>query len=219
MRFRARILPELPSKTEALVGQSEPLQVRNKHHVHNRIIKPPFPSNCQLALFGLGCFWGAERIFWGLKGVYTTAVGYSGGFTPNPSYEEVCSGLTGHAEVVQVVFQSDQIDYLTLLSTFWEAHDPTQSMRQGNDIGTQYRSSIFTWDDEQTEIAMETKKQYQEVLTLAGKSSITTEITQAHAFYYAEDLHQQYLSKNPGGYCGLSATGINFQKKLTCVRT
>ena len=219
MLLRTKIFPKLPSKTQALVGRPEPLQVRNRHHVHGRIIKPPFPSNCQLALFGLGCFWGAERTFWELKGVYTTAVGYSGGFTPNPTYEEVCSGLTGHAEVVQVVYQSDQIDYLTLLSTFWEAHDPTQGMRQGNDVGTQYRSSIFTSDDEQTEIAIETKKQYQKILTLAEKSSITTDIAEAHAFYYAEDPHQQYLSKNPRGYCGLAATGLSFQDKPACLAT
>jgi peptide-methionine (S)-S-oxide reductase len=163
-----------------------------------------------LALFGLGCFWGAEQIFWQLDGVYTTAVGYSGGITPNATYEEVCSGLTGHTEVVQVVYEPTDIDYLTLLCAFWESHDPTQGMRQGNDIGTQYRSGIYTLDPKQTQLALESKKSYEKTLATAGRSAITTEITAATTFYYAEDYHQQYLSKNPGGYCGLSGTGIRF---------
>ena len=201
---------------EALRGRHEALQVSNSHHVHQRVIKRPFPDTSRLSLFGLGCFWGAERVFWKLNGVYTTAVGYSGGFTPNPTYEEVCSGLTGHTEVVQVVFEPTQISYLTLLSVFWEAHNPTQGMRQGNDVGTQYRSSIYTWDEEQAEMAIKTKKQYEEILTIAGKSSITTEIKKATVFYYAEDPHQQYLSKNPSGYCGLGGTGLSFEDKKSC---
>jgi len=201
---------KLPSIAQALGGRSQPLKITNSHHIHQRVIEPPFPKNFKIALFGLGCFWGAERVFWQLAGVYTTAVGYSGGITPNPTYEEVCSGLTGHAEVVQVVFDPMQIGYLTLLSTFWEAHDPTQGMCQGNDVGTQYRSCIYTTDEEQAELAIKTKKRYEAILMATKRSPITTEIAKATIFYYAEDPHQQYLSKNPTGYCGLSSTGINF---------
>ncbi|MBL11034.1 MAG: peptide-methionine (S)-S-oxide reductase [Acidiferrobacteraceae bacterium] len=205
--------PNLPSKGKALQGRNEPICINNLHHVHQRTIKAPFPSKYQLALFGLGCFWGAEQVFWTKKGVYTTAVGYAGGYTPNPTYEEVCSGLTGHAEVVLVVFNPSKINYLTLLKTFWEGHDPTQGMRQQNDIGTQYRSCIYTYNKEQEELATNTKEHYNEILVASDKSKITTEIKEANAFYYAEDNHQQYLSKNPGGYCGLGSTGLCLDAK------
>jgi peptide-methionine (S)-S-oxide reductase len=210
MRFRTNFLPELPSKAEALPGRSQVLVVTNVHHVHRRAIQPPFPPNCRVALFGLGCFWGAEKVFWQLRGVYSTAVGYSGGLTPNPTYEEVCSGLTGHNEVVQVVYEPTNIDYLALLSAFWESHDPTQGMRQGNDMGTQYRSSIYTLDSDQAQLATESKRHYEKTLTSQGYSIITTKITPVTTFYYAEDYHQQYLSKNPAGYCGLGGTGVRF---------
>lgn len=203
----------LPSKEKALQGRNEPLCVNNLHHVHQRTIKPPFPKECQLALFGLGCFWGAERIFWIKDGVYTTAVGYAGGYTPNPTYEEVCSGLTGHAEVVLIVFDPTKINYLTLLKTFWEGHDPTQGMQQQNDIGTQYRSCIYTYNEAQKKLATNTKNRYGEILTASNKLDITTEIKEANTFYYAEDHHQQYLSKNPGGYCGLGSTGFCLEMK------
>jgi peptide-methionine (S)-S-oxide reductase len=210
MRFQTDFPLQIPSATEALPGRSQALRVTNAHHVHQRTIQPPFPPDCRKALFGLGCFWGAEQIFWQLDGVHTTAVGYSGGMTPNPTYEEVCSGLTGHSEVVQVVYKPAQIDYLSLLCVFWEAHDPTQGMRQGHDIGTQYRSSIYTLDSDQAQVATESKQHYGKSLAATGRSGITTEIAAATAFYYAEDYHQQYLSKNPAGYCGLSSTGVRF---------
>ena len=210
MFFETKTKFELPSASEALPGRTQSMPIANVHYVHQRPVQPPFPSDCQLALFGLGCFWGAEQVFWQLGGVYTTAVGYSGGITPNPTYEEVCSGLTGHSEVVQVVYDPTQIDYLTLLCVFWEAHDPTQGMRQGNDIGTQYRSSIFTLNPNQVQLATESKRQYGESLAATGRPAITTEVAAATAFYYAEDYHQQYLSKNPGGYCGLDGTGVPF---------
>jgi peptide-methionine (S)-S-oxide reductase len=198
------------STTQALAGRSQALVVTNMHHVHGHKIQPPFPPDCREALFGLGCFWGAEKLFWQLDGVYTTAVGYSGGITPNPNYEEVCSGMTGHNEVVLVVYEPTEIDYLALLCVFWEAHDPTQGMRQGNDIGTQYRSSIYTLDLDQAQRATESKQHYGKILAATGHPVITTEITAATAFYYAEDYHQQYLSKNPAGYCGLRGTGVRF---------
>ncbi len=200
----------MPSAAQALPGRSQALVVTDVHHAHRRRIQPPFPPDCRQALFGLGCFWGAEKIFWQLDGVYTTAVGYSGGMTPNPTYEEVCSGLTGHSEIVQVVYEPTHIDYLALLCAFWEAHDPTQGMRQGNDIGTQYRSSIYTLDSDQMQLATESKQHYAKTLAATRCSAITTEIATATPFYYAEDYHQQYLSKNPAGYCGLGGTGVRF---------
>jgi peptide-methionine (S)-S-oxide reductase len=210
MFFETKTKFELPSASEALPGRTQSMPIANVHYVHQRPVQPPFPSDCQLALFGLGCFWGAEQVFWRLDGVYTTAVGYSGGITPNPTYEEVCSGLTGHNEVVQVVYQPKKIDYRTLLKVFWETHDPTQGMRQGNDIGTQYRSNIYTLDPQQAELAVESMDIYGKALAAAGQSSITTKICAATTFYFAEDDHQQYLAKNPGGYCGLRKTGVRF---------
>jgi peptide-methionine (S)-S-oxide reductase len=172
-------------------------------------MKPPFPEGCQQAVFGMGCFWGVERMFWKLDGVYTTAAGYAAGFTPNPTYQEVCSGQTGHNEVVLVVFDPEVISYEALLKVFWEGHDPTQGMRQGNDLGTQYRSGIYTFSDAQQTAALASKEAFQPVLTQAGYGDITTEIQPAGPFYYAEDYHQQYLAKNPGGYCGLGGTGVS----------
>ncbi len=198
----------MPDPADALPGRPAPLVIRDRHFVLGTTLLPPFPAHCQLALFGLGCFWGAERKFWQLDGVYTTAVGYTGGLTPNPLYEEVCSGMTGHNEVVRVVFDPEQVDYETLLRVFWEAHDPTQGMRQGNDVGTQYRSGIYTSDATQQAQAEASAARYQTGLTAAGYPAITTEITSAPEFYYAEDYHQQYLAKNPGGYCGLGGTGV-----------
>lgn len=200
----------LPTAGEALPGRETPMQLNNRHFITGQVIQPPFPDAMQLALFGLGCFWGAERKFWLLDGVFTTSVGYAGGLTPNPSYQEVCSGLTGHNEVVRVVYDPAQIDYSDLLKVFWESHDPTQGMRQGNDVGTQYRSGIYTYSDEQYEKAMESKKHYQACLSKAGKPEITTEILKAPTYYYAEEYHQQYLAKNPNGYCGLGGTGISY---------
>ena len=186
------------------------MQVSPKHYVNGNTISPPFPDNTQMAMFGLGCFWGAEKCFWQLPGVYSTAVGYSAGLTPNASYEEVCSGMTGHNEVVRVIFNPDEISFQQLLATFWQAHNPTQGMRQGNDRGTQYRSGIYVYSDEQQKLAEESKQQYQQALTDAGYGVITTEIISAREFYYAEDYHQQYLAKNPGGYCGLGGVGVQY---------
>ncbi|HZT02175.1 MAG TPA: peptide-methionine (S)-S-oxide reductase MsrA [Steroidobacteraceae bacterium] len=199
----------MPAAAEALAGRSTPLEVPQTHYVNGHRIVPPFPAGLRGAVFGLGCFWGAERLFWQLPGVYSTAVGYAGGFTPNPTYEEVCSGLTGHVEVVRVIYDPEKIDYEDLLRAFWESHDPTQGMRQQNDIGTQYRSVIHVSDADQRQLAEESKHAYQERLVAAGKGVITTEIHDAARFYYAEDYHQQYLAKNPGGYCGLKGTGIS----------
>lgn len=179
------------------------------HAVNNRPIVPPFPSGTEVALFGLGCFWGAEKVFWVMPGVHVTAVGYAGGFTPYPAYEEVCSGLTGHNEVVQVVFTPEILPYEQLLKVFFEAHDPTQGMRQGNDIGTQYRSGIYVANDSQERVAVDALNRYQTALSLSGYSAVTTEILPAPEFYFAEPYHQQYLAKNPGGYCGLGGTGVN----------
>ncbi|QLF92630.1 peptide-methionine (S)-S-oxide reductase MsrA [Pseudomonas sp. ABC1] len=198
----------LPSAEQALPGRAEAISVHNTHAVTGNALLPPFPEGLQLAVFGLGCFWGAERLFWQQEGVWSTAVGYAGGHTPNPSYEEVCSGLTAHAEVVQVVFDPRQIDYQSLLRTFWEAHNPTQGMRQGNDQGTQYRSVIFYQDSEQQRQAEASRQRYQAELSKAGLGDITTEIAELPPFYYAEDYHQQYLAKNPNGYCGLQGTGL-----------
>lgn len=198
----------MPSADEALPGRDEEMPVTNRHFVNGHPIKPPFPENLEMAMFGLGCFWGAERKFWETNGVYTTAVGYAGGHTPNPTYHEVCTGRTGHNEVVRVIYDPATVSYAELLKVFWEAHDPTQGMRQGNDVGTQYRSGIYTYTREQQEIAEKSLQAYQEALNESGMGKITTEIISAPEFYYAEDYHQQYLAKNPGGYCGLGGTGV-----------
>lgn len=200
--------PHMPMPEEALSGRVEAMSVPERHFVNGNRIVPPFPDGFALALFGMGCFWGAERRFWQLPGVYSTAVGYAGGHTPNPTYREVCSGMTGHTEVVRVVFDPAVIDYETLLRVFWESHDPTQGMRQGNDVGTQYRSAIYATDATQQQAAQASRDHYQAQLSAAGRGAITTEIAAAPAFYYAEDYHQQYLAKNPGGYCGLGGTGV-----------
>ncbi len=201
---------EMIDPEEALPGRDRPLEVSETHYVTGRRIVPPFPANTRRALFAMGCFWGAERLFWELPGVYSTAVGYSGGHTQNPLYEEVCSGRTGHAEVVLVVYEPERISYETLLKHFWESHDPTQGMRQGADVGTQYRSGIYTYDNEQRDAALASLAAYQQRLTAAGRGRITTEIRDAGPFYYAEDYHQQYLAKNPGGYCGLGGCGVSY---------
>ncbi len=198
----------LPSADEALPGRSTAISVVNKHHVHGRPIKEPFDATLESIVFGLGCFWGAERKFWQIPEVYTTAVGYAQGFTPNPSYEEVCSGLTGHNEVVLVVFDPKNIALSSLLKTFWESHDPTQGMRQGNDRGTQYRSGIYATRQDQLEQIEKSLAVYQSALSNEGKGQITSEVGLLDTFYYAEDYHQQYLSKNPQGYCGLGGTGV-----------
>lgn len=199
----------LPSAEQALPGRDSVMPLENRHFVHGNPLQPPFPEGLQQALFGLGCFWGAERKFWQLDGVYTTAVGYAAGHTPNPTYQEVCTGMTGHNEVVFVVFNPQQLSYTDLLKVFWEAHDPTQGMRQGNDIGTQYRSGIYTYSTQQHREAQASLHNYQTALQAAGYSAISTEILSAPTFYYAEDYHQQYLSKNPAGYCGLGGTGVS----------
>ncbi|WP_407177599.1 peptide-methionine (S)-S-oxide reductase MsrA [Bradyrhizobium sp. STM 3562] len=200
----------LPSAAEALPGRAAAIPTATTHFVNGERLKPPYPAGLEQAMFGLGCFWGAERKFWELgDGVHVTAVGYAGGYTPNPTYEEVCSGRTGHAEVVLVVFDPKKISYEQLLKTFWESHDPTQGMRQGNDIGTQYRSAIYTFDDAQRKAAEASKAAYQGALSAKGLGAITTEIAPAGEFYFAEDYHQQYLAKNPAGYCGLGGTGVS----------
>lgn len=206
------IAPEkvsIPSAETALPGRAEKLQVADRHVVTGNPMTGPFPDNLETAVFGMGCFWGAERLFWKQDGVYTTAAGYAGGYTENPTYREVCSGMTGHAEVVQVVYDPAVISYQTLLRLFWENHDPTQGMRQGNDIGTQYRSVIYTLNNTQKEAAETSRKQYLDALKSAGRNAITTEIKDAPPFFFAEDFHQQYLHKNPDGYCGLGGTGIS----------
>jgi peptide-methionine (S)-S-oxide reductase len=200
----------LPGQDEALPGRASPLPISGKHFVNGTAIKQPAVGGLEEAVFGLGCFWGAERMFWQIPGVVTTAVGYAGGFTPNASYEEVCSGRTGHAEVVRVVFDPKKVSYETLLKTFWESHDPTQGMRQGNDVGTQYRSAIYYTTEAQKKVAEASKLAYQAALTKAHRAAITTEILDAPQFFYAEEYHQQYLAKNPGGYCGLSGCGVNY---------
>jgi peptide-methionine (S)-S-oxide reductase len=199
----------LVDASSALPGRTEEMPVAAKHEVLGTPLKGPFPEGIETAIFGLGCFWGAEKIFWELPGVYTTAVGYSGGFTPNPTYEEVCSGSTGHAEVVLVAFDPAKISYEELLRHFWEGHDPTQGMRQGNDVGTQYRSAIYWSDDAQRAAAEASRDMYSAQLKANGHGEITTDIAKAGPFYYAEDYHQQYLHKNPGGYCGLGGTGVS----------
>lgn len=195
---------------EALKGRNESLmdKIGNKHEVNGNPLKPPFPEKMQMAIFGMGCFWGAEKKFWHVHGVHSTQVGYAAGYTPNPTYKEVCSGQTGHNEVVRVVYDPDQVKFEKILTVFWENHDPTQGMRQGNDSGTQYRSGIYYYTEEQKDSALATKEAMQEGLTAKGYPAITTEIIPAPEFYYAEDYHQQYLAKNPGGYCGLGGTGV-----------
>lgn len=211
MVLRSRILTEklaLPTAEQALPGRSTSLPVPAQHYVNGNALQGPFPAGLQQAIFALGCFWGAERRFWQQPGVWSTAVGYAGGLTPNPTYEEVCSGLTGHTEVVLVVFDPQQTSYQALLKVFWEAHNPTQGMRQGNDIGTQYRSAIYTLDAAQQAAAEASREAFQQALDQAGLGPITSEIVPAGPFYYAEAYHQQYLAKNPGGYCGLGGTGV-----------
>ena len=201
----------MPAATDALPGRSTPLEVPPTHYVNGHRAVPPYPAGLREAIFGLGCFWGAERLFWQLPGVYSTAVGYAGGFTPNPTYEEVCTGLTGHAEVVRVIYDPEKIGYEELLEAFWESHDPTQGMRQGNDVGTQYRSVIYATDAEQHQAAELSRRAYQARLAAAGHGEITTEIRAAPRFYYAEDYHQQYLAKNPDGYCPDHSCGVTFK--------
>lgn len=198
----------LPDPEDALDGRDEPLETPDRHFVFDTSLKPPFPNHTRMAMFGMGCFWGAERLFWKLDGIYSTQVGYAGGYTPNPTYREVCSGQTGHNEVVRVVFEPEFVSYTDLLKVFWENHDPTQGMRQGNDVGTQYRSGIYTFDDEQQRSAVATREDYQDRLAAEGHGEVTTEIRDAPEFYYAEAYHQQYLAKNPDGYCGLKGTGV-----------
>ena len=199
----------MPGANEALPGRSQEMRVPDEHHILGTRLKPPFPAGLELAMFGLGCFWGAERKFWQQEGVYSTSVGYAAGMTPNPTYEEVCSGMTGHNEVVRVVFDPKKISYEQLLKVFWENHDPTQGMRQGNDAGTQYRSGIYVANEAQRKAAEASRAVFQDVLTKGGHGNITTEILDAPAFYYAEVYHQQYLAKNPGGYCGLGGIGMS----------
>lgn len=201
----------LPDPEQALPGRKASMPVTNRHFVTGNPIAPPFPENMQQALFGMGCFWGAERKFWQLPNIFSTAVGYSGGYTPNLTYDELCTGLTGHNEVVKVIYDSSLTPYSELLRVFWESHNPTQGMRQGNDIGTQYRSGIYTYSDEQLEQALASKEHYQQRLAEAGfNQPISTEIMPAGEFYYAEDYHQQYLAKEPQGYCGLGGLGVRY---------
>jgi len=198
----------MPEPGDALPGRETPMTVPDRHYVNGRTLTPPFPEALEQAVFGLGCFWGAERAFWETPGVYTTAVGYSGGYTPNPTYEETCTGRTGHAEVVLVVFDPAVVSYEDLLKVFWEAHDPTQGMRQGNDVGTTYRSAVYTTSDAQLAAAEASRDRYQDALRASGHGAITTEIVPLGPFYYAEPYHQQYLAKNPDGYCGIGGTGV-----------
>jgi peptide-methionine (S)-S-oxide reductase len=199
----------MPTKEQALPGRASAMRVPRSHTVLGTPLEPPFPAGTERAVFGMGCFWGAERKFWELPGVYTTAVGYAGGFTLNPTYREVCSGMTGHAEVVLVVYDPAKVSYEMLLRTFWENHDPTQGMQQGNDVGTQYRSAIYATTNEQRRAAEASREEFQAALARSGYGRITTEIADEPRFYYAEDYHQQYLAKNPGGYCGLGGTGVS----------
>ncbi len=214
MSFLFRNKTAMPAREKALAGRVAPIATASRHFVNGAPLKGPYLEGSSLAMFGLGCFWGAEKAFWQLPGVIVTAVGYSGGFTPNPTYEEVCGGQTGHNEVVRVVFDPAEINYGQLLKAFWEGHNPTQGMRQGNDVGTQYRSGIYTYSDDQAREAEATKRVYQNALSKKGYGSITTEIVPAGEFYYAEDYHQQYLAKNPRGYCGLGGTGVTCQAGL-----
>jgi peptide-methionine (S)-S-oxide reductase len=198
----------MPTRETALPGRAQAMKVPSAHFVTGVPLTPPFPAGHELAMFGMGCFWGTERKFWGIPGVFTTAAGYAAGLTPNPTYEEVCSGLTGHNEVVRVVFDPRRVAYAALLTVFWESHDPTQGIRQGNDVGTQYRSGVYVYSPEQRRLAEASSDAYQRALTAAGYGAVTTEILDAPEFYYAEAYHQQYLAKNPGGYCGLGGTGV-----------
>jgi peptide-methionine (S)-S-oxide reductase len=207
--FFSKHKSHMPTAEEALPGRAERMPVPARHLVNGTTLEPPFPDGSETAVFGMGCFWGAERKFWQVDGVYTTAVGYAGGYTPNPTYQEVCSGRTGHAEVVLVVYDPSKVGYEELLRVFWEGHDPTQGMRQGNDVGTQYRSAIYWGTELQQKAAEASRDAFQERLTAAGFGPITTEILPAPAFYYAEDYHQQYLARNPRGYCGLGGTGVS----------
>ena len=199
----------MPTQDTALPGRSAVMPVADAHYVNGHPMQGPYPEHLQQAVFGMGCFWGVERIFWQLPGIFTTAAGYAAGMTPNPTYQEVCSGMTGHNEVVLVVYDPEIIGYDALLKVFWEGHNPTQGMRQGNDVGTQYRSGIYTFTDEQARLAQQSRSAFQASLQAAGYGEITTEIQPAEAFYFAEDYHQQYLAKNPGGYCGLGGTGVS----------
>jgi peptide-methionine (S)-S-oxide reductase len=201
----------IPAESDALPGRNTPLPLSGKHFVNGSNIKQPATGGLEEAVFGLGCFWGAERKFWQIPGVVTTAVGYAGGYTPNATYEEVCSGRTGHTEVIRVIYDPNKLRYETLLKAFWESHDPTQGMRQGGDVGTQYRSAIYTTTDAQHKAAEASKRSYQEALTKAHRATITTEIRDAPEFFYAEEYHQQYLAKNPNGYCGLGGCGVDFK--------
>lgn len=205
----------LPTPQEALPGRADSMRVPSHHYVNGNPLKPPYPDGLEIAMFGMGCFWGAERKFWQLQGVFTTAVGYAGGITPNPTYKEVCTGMTGHNEVVRVVFDPKVITYQDLLKVFWENHNPTQGMRQGNDVGTQYRSGIYVYSESQRKLAEASQDAYQQALKAAGYKTITTEIVDAPEFYYAEDYHQQYLAKNPGGYCGLGGTAVCFPQDVS----
>ena len=201
----------LPTATEALPGREQPICIPEKHFVSGHTIAPPFPTHIDVAIFAMGCFWGAERFFWQQRGVFSTAVGYAGGITPNPTYKELCTGLTGHTEVVKVAFDPEKISYQDLLALFWQAHNPTQGMRQGNDVGTQYRSAIYATSKHQLAAAQDTKQHYQQKLTASGLGKISTEIIPAPVFYYAENEHQQYLAKHPDGYCGLGGCGVSFE--------
>jgi peptide-methionine (S)-S-oxide reductase len=206
---------EMVEPSEALPGRSTPLSTAQTHYVNGRSLHPPFPQGTRQAVFGMGCFWGAERLFWQTEGVVTTAVGYAGGYTPNPTYEETCTGRTGHTEAVLVVYDPTAVSYDELLKVFWENHDPTTPMRQGNDVGTQYRSALYTYDDEQLEQAKRSLDAYQERLRAAGYGDITTEIREAGPFYYAEEYHQQYLAKNPFGYCNHGFCQVNYEPQAT----
>ncbi|MCO4317100.1 peptide-methionine (S)-S-oxide reductase MsrA [Phyllobacterium sp. 21LDTY02-6] len=199
----------IPTAEQALPGKDTPIATAQHHFVNGRPLKGPWPENLEVAMFGMGCFWGVERLFWQVPGVYVTAAGYAGGITPNPTYQETCTGLTGHNEVVLVVFDPEIVSYDELLTLFWEEHDPTQGMRQGNDIGTTYRSGIYTFSPEQHAAALESRNAYQQALSASGRGRITTEVLEAPEFFYAEDYHQQYLAKNPNGYCGLRGTGVS----------
>ena len=213
--FNTPMKLRFPRPEDALPGRSEAMEVPDTHFVNGHDLAPPFPVGLELAMFGMGCFWGAEKMFWEAPGVYSTAVGYAGGYTPNATYREVCSGMTGHTEVVLVVFDPRPTSYDAMLKIFWEGHDPTQGMRQGNDVGTQYRSAIYTFSAEQKRAAEASRASYQDKLTAAGYGRITTEIADAPPFYYAEEYHQQYLAKNPGGYCGHGGTGVSCPVGLT----
>ncbi len=207
--------PSLPTPDEALPGRSESMPVPAEHFVNGNPLKPPYPDGLEIAMFGMGCFWGAERKFWKLNGVFSTAVGYAAGITPNPTYKEVCTGMTGHNEVVRVVFDPKVVSYEALLRVFWENHNPTQGMRQGNDVGTQYRSGIYVYSESQRKLAEASRDAYQQALKTEGYGTVTTEIIDAPEFYFAEGYHQQYLAKNPGGYCGLGGTNVCLPENLT----